>query len=111
MKYLFVVRKPERKETFSQAVERYKLDEKILKERQKQFFFTAMVYLACCLSVLLYAIFLCINAHYKAMTIAFAFTFMLFSLFFREHFWYTQIKHKRLGFTFGEWFSSLFNIR
>ena len=110
MRYLFVVQKPERKETFSEAVERYALDAKALKERQQQFFLTAMIYLGCCLGVFFYAIYLYIKAHYQAMAIAIAFSFMLFSLFFREHFWYTQIKHKRLGFTFCEWCSSLFKI-
>ena len=105
--YLFVVKKPERKETFAEAVERYQLDDASLETRKKQFFMMAMVYLACCIVVLCYALYLYLHSHYRALFIAVAFGFMLFSLFFREHFWYTQIKHRRLGFTFSEWARSL----
>ena len=38
-------------------------------------------------------------------TIMVPINFMLFALFFRESFWYMQLKHKRLGMKFKDWIS------
>jgi hypothetical protein len=107
-KALFTVQKPEIKETFDQAVSRYNLNSEDLEEKKNMFFKTSMVYLAALFCMLLYTIYLFINELYKPAFMAIAFSCVLFSMFFREHFWYTQIKSKRLGFTFVEWFFSLF---
>ena len=107
-KSLFTVQKPERKETFQEAVERYQLKESDLEEKKDAFFKVAMLYFGACCCMLLYSIYLFIYGQYKTTFMALAFSCVLFSMFFRQHFWYTQIKHKRLGFTFTEWLFSIF---
>ncbi|MBT4885196.1 MAG: hypothetical protein HON55_03470 [Legionellales bacterium] len=108
VKDLFTVRKAERRETFADAVARYKLNKQDLLAKQDEFFKVAMVYLAVCICDIVYAIYLYYKSKYMPALMASAFAFVLFSMFFRQHFWYTQIKHQRLGFTFQQWVVSLF---
>ena len=108
VKDLFTVKKAERRETFSDAVARYNLNKQDLLEKQNEFFKVSMVYFALFICDVVYAVYLYFNSRYMPALMAFAFSFVLFSMFFRQHFWYTQIKHRRLGFTFQQWVVSLF---
>ena len=105
---LFTVDKPERKESFEEAMRRYNLKNSDIEERKEQFFRVAMLYLFIFFCMLLYALYLYLHGLYRPTFMALAFACVLFSMFFREHFWYTQLKHKRLGFTFTEWVLSIF---
>lgn len=104
---MFTIRKPEHEESFEQACKRLGLSEADVSERCQTFLRKAQVYLICCLLVLCYFIYLMLHGHYQASFLTASLTLMLFAFFFREHFWYTQIKHRRLGFTFAEWVKSL----
>jgi intracellular multiplication protein IcmV len=105
---LFTVAKPERRETFEEAVVRYNLSENDIQARQKAFFQVAMLYLAGFVLDILYVIYLYATQRHMPAVMALAFSGVLFSMFFRQHFWYTQMKHRRLGFTFQQWVFSLF---
>ena len=105
---LFTVQKPEIKESFEEAVQRYNLKNSDLEEKKDQFFRVAMLYLAAFFCMLIYSLYLYVQGLYRPTFMALAFSCVLFSMFFREHFWYTQLKHKRLGFTFTEWVLSIF---
>ena len=105
---LFTVSKPERRETFDEAIARYNLSEKDLEERMHKFFTTSMLYLGAFFCILLYSVYLFTQALYRPMIMSLAFSCVLFSMFFKEHFWYTQMKYRRLGFTFFQWLCSIF---
>lgn len=105
---LFTVAKPERRETFEEAVARFQLSEADIAKRQQAFFQIAMLYLAGFILDICYVIYLYATQRYMSAIMALAFAGVLFSMFFRQHFWYTQMKHRRLGFTFQQWVRSLF---
>ena len=105
---LFTVEKPQRRETFDEAVARYQLSEEDIKKRQQAFFQLAMLYLAGFTLDIFYVIYLFSTQRYMPAAMGLAFSGVLFSMFFRQHFWYTQMKNRRLGFTFQQWVLSLF---
>lgn len=106
-KMLFTVKKPEVKETFEEAVRRYNLSEKDIEQKQKHYLVTSLLCLAMMLAIISYTIYLFRTGDFMSFVMSLMVCFLAFAFFFREHFWYTQIKHRRLGFTFSEWFKSI----
>ena len=106
---LFVPKQPERIETFEQAVERLDLTEDAIKQRCRQYYIFAMIYAIAALLFMGYAIHVLFLKHYFTFITTIVLAVLLMTFAFREHFWYTQMKYRRLGFTFQEWFKSVFN--
>lgn len=107
-KSLFYIDRGGQKETFEEAVSRYKLNDTDIAQRLNGFYSMAMFYLFIYFLALCYIGWLLYYSSYNVAFIVFAFSMVVLAMFFRNHFWYTQVKHKRLGFTFQEWFFSLF---
>ena len=105
---LFTVKEPEFNETFAEAKARLKLTDEMIAKRQKGYFITSMVYLVCSLAMLGYAFHLFNKQHLMAGVSSISLTLVLLSFFFRDHFWYTQMKNKKLGMTFNDWLRSIF---
>ena len=101
-------RPPVREETFEAAVARFNLSEADLVRIQRNFGRLAAFYLflAACLG--LYALYLfCLSAALSGfMTLVLVLVTTSFA--FKEHFWYVQMRQKRLGLSLKEWF--LFTI-
>lgn len=97
-----------RKETFEQAVARLRLSEADLQQRMKQFRMMALLYLAMGVGLFAYAIYLFINFSFMAGLLSSVLTALALALFFRQHFWYFQMKQRKLGCTVKEWFYGLF---
>ncbi len=100
---MMTVAEPEFEETFEEAMARLNLSPEDVAARKKQFFMLALVYSILALCVLLYAIHLLWMRHFLSAFMCLPVLSVLLAFCFREHFWYTQLKHKRLGFTFKEW--------
>ena len=109
-KSLFVVKQPERIETFEQAIERLHLTEADIKNRCKWSRITAFIYFLAALVFLGYGVHILLLGHYMSFVTTMVLTVLLLTFSFREHFWYTQMKHRRLGFTVKEWFKSSLNF-
>lgn len=107
-KSLFTVKQPEFNETFDEAITRLKLSEEDLSKRQRMYGITAGVYFVSACLMLVYCVHLLMLGHHMSMVTTFALVMLLLAFFFRDHFWYTQMKHRRLGFTFKEWLSAFF---
>ena len=105
---LVTVKQPKFQETFEEAVTRMGLSEEELAKKQKICLITAIIYLVSSISMFGYMFYLFYCGFMLATVSAAALTVLLAAFFFKEHFWYTQIKNKRLGFTAMEWFKSLF---
>ena len=103
-KQLYTVRKSERKETFEEAVQRLKFTEEHIHERLTNFRNMARVYLAVFCCGLGYMGFLVYHKYYMASIMMISFLMLIMSFYFRESFWYTQLKQRKLGLTFSEWF-------
>lgn len=94
-------------ETYEQAIERYGLTPTQLAKRQSHFFMASMLYLAFAILMFFYGL-----HHFRLDMILSGISIMclvvmLLSFAFREHFWYTQMRHKKLGINFKQWFNAL----
>lgn len=97
-----------RKETFEQAVVRLRLSPEDLKQRMKQFRMMAFLYGAIGLGLFVYTIILFINFSIMAGLLSVTLSALAFALAFRQHFWYFQMKQRKLGCTVKEWFHGTF---
>ena len=85
------------------------MSEADIQARQDGYLRAAQVYAILLVLDLCYAIYLDVEGHYRAMIIAFALVLMLASFFFfKEHFWYTQIKKAKVGALRGKHGSNLY---
>lgn len=97
-------KKVEVKETFAEAIVRLNLSEKDLREQQSYFRITASIYASFIILGLGYAIWLYFfDNNLLSACMAVIYSTLMFSLFFRESFWYMQIKKRKLGHTLGDW--------
>jgi intracellular multiplication protein IcmV len=94
---------PGEKETFSEAAARFNLTEKDIKDLQLTYFSYALLFFLIALLIFAYCIWLLIHWHINAFILALALVAMMLSQAFRFHFWYFQIKHRKLGATLNEW--------
>lgn len=97
-----------RKETFAQAVKRLNLSEQDLQQRLKTFWNMTLVYIFVALGLFGYGACLCFDGHFAAAFLSFILTALALSLALRQHFWYFQIKQRRLGCSMKEWFKGIF---
>jgi intracellular multiplication protein IcmV len=104
---LFSTAKPQFEETYEEAVQRMQLSEEALQKRMTTFFRMAVLYFVIGLCLLVYTGVLFFYGHLTSTMLSLVLSFVLFTFAFREHFWYTQMKLKRLGCTFKEWFAYL----
>lgn len=100
--------KPEFTETFEEAVIRLELTESEITQRTLNFLKLTWVYLFFAFCVLVYAAYLYYMGDILGMFMCFPVISVLCSFSFKEHFWYTQMKHRRLGMSAKDWFESLF---
>ena len=107
-KRLVTPQQAERQETYEQAVKRLNLSQEDIDKRCRYWRMTSYVYLFSALCFLGYSIHLFLLEHYASSLTTLVFIAVLLAFAFREHFWYTQMKRRRLGFTFQEWLSELF---
>lgn len=96
------------KETFEEAQERLQLTEEVLAQRKKNLWFTAMFYAGIGVVIFIYTLYLLFSGVLLGSFIGLVLTAMALGLSFRDHFWYTQIKQRRLGLSVKEWFEYSF---
>ena len=103
-KELLKTPKAKRQETFEEAIQRLRLTEADLQQRMRTYKQLIAFYAVIAVGLFGYAIYLLINLHLAAALLSFVLTLFALSLAFRQHFWYYQIKHRKLGCTIKEWF-------
>lgn len=94
-------------ETFEQAQTRLNLTEEDIVNRTMYFLRLALVYLFCAICMIVYATYLYFTKDYMGSFMCLPILSVILSFAFREHFWYTQMKHRKLGMTGKDWFDSL----
>jgi intracellular multiplication protein IcmV len=99
---------PENKETFEEATQRLGLTEEALAERKKAFVFLMLFYCLIALGLFVYAYYLLTEGSYHGALASFSIMFIAWVQAFRYHFWLFQLKQRKLGCTFKEWFHSTF---
>jgi intracellular multiplication protein IcmV len=90
-------------ESFEQAKKRLRLTEEDIEETEKNYYFFAMLFLAVGVVLLGMGIYLLIDGVFGGFLLAVAIAAVVFAQAFRNHFYYFQMKHRKLGCTFSEW--------
>jgi intracellular multiplication protein IcmV len=101
---LFVPQKATHVETFEQAVQRLHLTEKDLQVRMKNLQRMVVFYCLIAVALVVYTIHLLMNGNVFAGILGTILTVLALAFAFREHFWYFQMKQRRLGCSVKEWF-------
>ncbi len=96
-------------ETFEEALQRYNLTPEAVKEIEKDYLFYAGLFLFLGIfSILVGLYFLFFERTIVGFLLSLAVTMLFGSQAFRYHFWYFQIKQRKLGCTLNEWLETYF---
>ena len=102
------VRKPERTETFDEALQRLDLKEADLRVTAKKYLRYAFLFLSLAILDFIYGLYLIFHhGAFLGLVLALAICILLLAQAFRYHFWFFQIQNRKLGCTFDEWRESL----
>jgi intracellular multiplication protein IcmV len=101
---MFVPQEQEAGETFEEAMSRLNLSEKDLQSRQSALYRLSLFMCVAAFFIFVYAIYHLFTGGYKATIISIAVMLIALALAFRYHFWYFQIKERKLGCTLKEWY-------
>lgn len=100
----FIPQKADHGEAFETAKSRLKLTDTQLLTKQKGLFRAAIMMLVAGLCIFIYALYHLSHGNKLASFLSIIIMLVAFMLAFRYHFWYFQIKEKKLGCTLQEWF-------
>ena len=103
-KRLFIPQKATYQEEFDDALTRLNLSEADLMAKQSSFFKLSVIFVCMSFVILGYAIYLAWGAHIKGAFVSLCLTFMVFAIAFRYHFWYFQVKQRKLGCSLRDWY-------
>lgn len=103
-KQLFVPQQNVESESFTEAATKLNINDETLLTKQKALFRLSIIMTVAACAILGYAGYQLFYGSLKAMFVSLVVTFVALTLAFRYHFWYYQIKHRKLGCTFDEWF-------
>lgn len=103
-KRFFVPQQANTSESFDEAVAKLNLTEKDLLLKQKSLFRLSIVMVVVATVVLFYTIYQLLYGSYHAALLSLVIMFIALVLAFRYNFWYFQIKHRKLGCSFKEWY-------
>lgn len=95
---------PERTETFDEAMQRLQLTDQDIQQTSDRYLLYAIIFVV--FAALAFAggiVYLMGYGTFTAFALAMTCTAVLLVFAFRYHFWYFQIKHRKLGCTFREW--------
>ena len=95
-------------ETSEQAMQRLQLTEQDIWQRQQEFMRLAAIFFVVMLVTLSYAFYLLSVGKFLGGIVAVGVTAIALAMAFRYHFWYIQIKKRKLGCTFKEWLDAGF---
>lgn len=101
--YLVPQEEVDDKESFNEAQQRLKLSEQAMTEKAQDFFRVFLIYAIIAGFIFLYAFFLLFDGYFRSFFLAAVIGCLALANAFRYHFWYFQIKNKKLGCTLKEW--------
>ncbi len=102
------IQKPERTETFDEALERLAVNEAELRATANKYLAYAFLFFGLAILDFIYGLYLLFHhGAFLGLILTLAVCALLLAQAFRYHFWFFQIKNRRLGCTFDEWRNSL----
>jgi len=102
-KAVFIPPKAEHNETFEEAVKRLQMNEDAVNKRMKQYLNMALVYMGVAVLLFAYMLYMLFHGHLLATMVSLVLTALSLTYALREHFWYMQMKRRKLGCTFQDW--------
>jgi hypothetical protein len=105
---IFIVKTPQEKETFEQAMERLDISDSGLQKRIGELKWLFFFYVLAFLGIFGYGTYLFLAHYPRAGFLAYAVSMVAFSQAFRQHFWFMQLKHQSLGMSFKQWYEITF---
>ena len=103
---LFVLQSQQADESFLVVKERLKLDDAALLKRQKKLFSLSLFMLFLAFLILGYIFYQAVYGSFVGVILSVVVMLIALALAFRYHFWYFQLKRKKLGCSLREWFSA-----
>ncbi len=100
---LFVIRKAKKTESLDDVMQKMHLSEEDITYRKKLFFRMSLLMVFIALLVFAYTMLHLFESNYLAVLVSFIAFFISLALAFRYHFWYYQLKVRKLGCSFNEW--------
>ena len=98
-------------ETYAEALQRLNLTDETAQANAKNYFIFALFFAALSFGVLVYGLYLLLfHRSFLGFLLALAVTALLSAQAFQLHFWYFQVKHRKLGCTFDEWWQGKPNL-
>lgn len=91
-------------ESFEDAMSRLNISEKDLQDKKTALYRLSLLMCVAALFIFAYAIYHLVYGGYRAVIISLVVMLIALVLAFRYHFWYFQIKERRLGCTMQEWY-------
>jgi len=99
---------PHYQETFEEAMERFHLTEADIQKTQKNYLIIALVFLALAIPACFFALYLFFQGKFLGGLLALSLASLLLANAFRYHFWFFEIKQRKLGCTLNEWSRGVF---
>lgn len=99
----FKVEPKHKDESFQEALKRLNISEADLQTNQQAFLRIALVMAGLSFMALIYVVYLFWQGFLMAGLIALIVSLVMLVLAYRYHFWYFQIKNRKLGCSFKEW--------
>lgn len=103
-KKFFIPSRQEAKESFSEAMKRFNLSEQDIITRQTSLFRLFCLMLVLAAGIFIYTLYLFWQQAWHAAGFSLIVLGLALVLAFRYHFWYFQIKQRKLGCSLQEWF-------
>lgn len=108
-KPFFVFKKPPiLKETYQESVQRQNLTQEHLRTRKIQFLVMAYLFFVAFLGLSFYAVIRLYLGHFFAAFFSTIVALIALVEAYRNHLWYTQMKHEILGLNFSKWCTLFF---
>ena len=104
VKQFFVLQKAKKTESFENAKKRLNLTDKDLLARQNGLLRVSLVMVAFAILMLIYSLYLLFALHVMSSLLSLVVMSLALILAFRYHFWYFQIKSRKLGCSIHEWY-------
>lgn len=108
---LFVPQKARYSTSFEEKTNQLQLTEIDLKKRMQGLLFLSILMLLLAGAFFSYCLYQLWLGHYLAVMVSAMVTLLTLALAFRYHFWYFQIKQRKLGCTIREWFNGLRGVK
>lgn len=103
---LLDVQKPEHTESFEEAMVRLNLTEADIANQKAAFLRLALIIGSFAIVTLAYTLYLLFQFSLGSAALAFVVTLLCIATACRYHFWYFQVKNRKLGCTINEWLNA-----